>query len=171
MGLFSKFKKEEPKKPAISQEDVKAILDAKTDARKDEKFRLAGTSFYQEEVIQKYGKKNQDYYLKAADFKKKHRYDTVYEYDFPQLDARLVPEPENEHDPNAIAVYAGDVQVGYIKKGSTGRVRNILKGRNVEALKLNIKSGNYKFYDEMEERVESDHGDLRVDLIISHSES
>lgn len=26
----------------------------------------------------------------------------------------LVPEPKNEADPNAIAVYAGDIQIGYL---------------------------------------------------------
>ena len=51
---------------------------------------------------------------------------------------QLVPEPENPHDPNAIAVrnWTGDKTAGYIKRGSTSRLRNLLRGRELRVMSL-----------------------------------
>lgn len=38
----------------------------------------------------------------------------------------LVPEPENEHDPGAVAVYIGQVHVGYIARAQTDEVHRWL---------------------------------------------
>ena len=54
---------------------------------------------------------------------------------------QLVPEPENPHDPRAIAVrnWTGDKTVGYIKKGSTSRLRNLLRGRELRVMALSCR--------------------------------
>jgi hypothetical protein len=59
----------------------------------------------------------------------------------------LVPEPDNPHDPKAISVRNLDhsLTAGYIKKGSTARLRNMLRGRDFRVMALsycNDDSGN-----------------------------
>jgi hypothetical protein len=39
----------------------------------------------------------------------------------------LVPEPDNEFDPNAIKVYVGDTHIGYISKENTEIVHRFLR--------------------------------------------
>lgn len=66
----------------------------------------------------------------------------IYKYEFFPVRVELIPEPDNPYDPNAIKVVIDNVQVGYIKKGSTARVKNLLKaGGKVTA---EIKGGPYK---------------------------
>jgi hypothetical protein len=38
-------------------------------------------------------------------------------------------EPTNQFDPNAIAVYKGDVQIGYVPRSHTKHIRDDLKAR------------------------------------------
>lgn len=63
---------------------------------------------------------NQDKYqgLTGKDLREQLEYDIVWEYDFFEVDIELVPEPDNQHDSNAIAVYADideeEVKLGYI---------------------------------------------------------
>ncbi|MCG7415850.1 HIRAN domain-containing protein [Microbacterium aurum] len=42
--------------------------------------------------------------------------------------AELVREPDNPHDPNAVAVYAGGVMVGHYNKGMARRLAKLLDG-------------------------------------------
>jgi hypothetical protein len=55
---------------------------------------------------------------------------------------RLSPEPDNPHDPKAIAVrnWTCDRTAGYVKKGSTSRLRNLLRGHELRVMAL---SGRY----------------------------
>lgn len=172
MGLFSIFKKateKEATKSPLSKESAQKILDAASDARKEEKFRIAGVSFRQDDLL-KFGSSNPDYSLKPSELRKLTYDRNVYEYVFQPIVPELVPEPENEHDPNAIAVYADGVKIGYIKKGSTSRIRNIIKSRNITGMTLQIKGGNYKYFDDISERVKTEKGDFRAELIIAHEE-
>jgi hypothetical protein len=56
----------------------------------------------------------------------------------PGQPVRLVPEPDNPVDPQAIAVrnWAGDKHAGYIKKGTTRRLRNRLRGQEFRVMAL-----------------------------------
>ena len=48
---------------------------------------------------------------------------------------RLVREPNNIHDENAIAVYAGSVKAGYVNKQNAARLSRVMdSGRDVEAI-------------------------------------
>ena len=91
--------------------------------------KIAGVSFRQKE-IQGLGWENFDFSLSNKELTEMYSdRDKIYKFEFPQnLRAVLRPEPENEHDENAIAVdiihpESGDhVHVGYIKRGSTNRI-------------------------------------------------
>jgi len=56
----------------------------------------------------------------------------------PGRPVRLVPEPDNPVDPKAIAIrnLTEDRTAGYVKKGSTSRLRNLLRGRDFRAMSL-----------------------------------
>lgn len=42
------------------------------------------------------------------------------------LTVNLVPDPDNEHDPNAIKVLLNDIHIGYVPKEKTEDVKKIL---------------------------------------------
>ena len=69
MGVFSIFKKapeKEAAKSPLPKEAAQKILDAASDARKEEKFRIAGVSFRQDDLL-KFGSSNPDYSLKPSE--------------------------------------------------------------------------------------------------------
>ncbi len=102
--------------------------------------KVAGTS-YRRDVIASFGTLNPEYK------KPKNRDMTVFEYTFPQrLMAELVPDPDNEHDKNALKVLIDGKHVGYIKAGSAKHVGNI--SEQYDAVTAEIYGGNRKYYDE-----------------------
>ena len=54
---------------------------------------------------------------------------------------RLVSEPDNPHDSKAIAVrnWVADRTAGYVKKGSTSRLRNLLEGHDLRVMALSCR--------------------------------
>ena len=107
--------------------------------------KVAGISFQEENIIL-LARENDDYNLSKKELLEQYADgEKVHLYDFILVNrAKLQPEPENPHDPNAIAVYAQHpytrewLKIGYIKAGSTGRV-------NTEAVySVNIDGGPYK---------------------------
>ena len=63
-----------------------------------------------------------------------HRGDSIW----PSLDVgeelKLVRESSNTHDPDAVAVYFHDQQLGYVPRGENGAIAQMLdRGENLEA--------------------------------------
>jgi hypothetical protein len=68
-----------------------------------------------------------------------HHLDDLADPSFdPGRPIRLLPEPENPHDPNAIAIrnWKAESTAGYVKKGSTQRLRNLLRGQDLRVMAL-----------------------------------
>lgn len=79
------------------------------------KLPVAGFDFKQEELKSLLTEENYEYALPKDEFmvdvgQKAYEYETAY---YP---AELVPEPDNEYDPNAIAVYVDDIHIGYVAR-------------------------------------------------------
>lgn len=53
-------------------------------------------------------------------------HDRIYEYPITRVQVKLVPEPKNEYDPNAIAVTLNGMKVGYIPREDTKTARKYL---------------------------------------------
>ena len=53
--------------------------------------------------------------------------DRVYKFRFEDMDAELVPEPDNPHDPNAIRVDVNGKTVGHIARDNTAHIRELLE--------------------------------------------
>ena len=80
----------------------------------------------------------------------------VYQYTF-DVKADLVPEPDNEYDPNAIMVQANGLCIGHIPKGSTAHIRKLMESGRIKSMNLNIGGGKYK------EVYEVDDGEYELD--------
>jgi len=138
MGLFDLFKKKEEIATPQKQEPEAQI------SKNTQGHKVAGCNYKQAE-IKSLGTINPDYSLKKNELIKKGLLDTpVYEYNFPKYSAALIPEPTNEHDPNAIKVVIADVHVGYIKKGSCSRVRKLMDTNSIKEVGAIVYGGNYK---------------------------
>ena len=105
-------------------------------------FRVAGVSYRQDDILE-LADENSDFSMTRREIiDAGMENERIYQYEFDPHRVELIPEPSNPYDPNAIKVVIDNVHVGYIKKGSTTRVRNLLNaGGKVTA---EIKGGPYK---------------------------
>ena len=124
-------------------------------------FRVAGVSYRQDDILE-LADENSDYSITKREIIDAGMEDEkIYKYEFDPHRVELIPEPSNPYDPNAIKVVIDNVHVGYIKKGSTTRVRNLLNaGGKVTA---EIKGGPYKIllyrYEDGKDHYEMEHGE------------
>lgn len=119
-----------------------------------ENIKVAGISYRLDDVLS-LGSENADYSLSKAQIQKDHADESINKWTFPVYPARFEYEPENEHDPNAIAIYVNDIKIGYVKKGSTSHIRNLIEGGSIEKLTCKFSGGPYKLYDSaMEEFID-----------------
>lgn len=115
-------------------------------------FNIAGLYHYENDIINSLIDTNYYYDLNKQELIDEVGEDErVYEYDFESDKVELKDEPNNEYDPKAIAIYVDGIKIGYVKKGSTSRVRNLLK-KDVTSIWIRIAGGKYKIleydYDE-----------------------
>lgn len=68
----------------------------------------------------------------------------IYQYTFPDSPVELVDDPGNEQDPNAIKVLVAGQHIGYIKRGSTGRIHKLQRSGRVLGVTAEIYGGRYK---------------------------
>ena len=124
-------------------------------------FRVAGISF-RRDAIEDMLEEDDDYCESKSYLRENYDDgDRIWQY-LPECrdDVALVDEPENEHDPNAIRVEVGGVHIGYVKKGSTSRVRNLLKKDDVR-VKIDIGGGPYKeLYEDEDGKIQIERGEI-----------
>lgn len=132
-----------------------------------ENFHVAGTSYHEHE-IEELGYENPDYEMSKSEIVECGLEDErIYKLNFAPTTVELVPEPENPHDSKAIMVLVDGSHVGYIKKGSTSRVRNLLSaGGKVSA---EISGGKYKevYLDEDQDKYQTEYGSTSYSVVIS----
>lgn len=128
---------------------------------KTERHRVAGIQYYEKDFVKKLGKYNYDYDLTKKEIKEKYfDGDTIYQYVFDDSVIELVPEPDNPYDSNAIKVMISGVHVGYIKKGSCSRVRNLLNSPDLLKVNVSLYGGKYKYVFVYED----DDGEEKIDV-------
>ena len=132
-----------------------------------ENFHVAGTSFREKEIVD-LGYENADYEMSKSEIiEAGMEEERIYKFLFAPQKVELIPEPENPHDPNAIKVCMDGIHVGYIKKGSISRVKNLLaKGGKLSG---EISGGPYKYVymDEDSEKYETEKGTAPYSAVIS----
>ena len=154
----------------LRREDTGIPVLSKSSDTEDVVFKIAGTT-YHEEGIMSLASENPDYSLPNRDIIDSYpAYERIYRYDFFCTDVSVEDEPDNPYDPKAICVKVGDVVIGHIKKGSTGRIRNLRK-RGIKDLNLEIAGGKYKIVveDDDREMVERDEAPLFARLTVTVS--
>ena len=112
--LYGRKTKNQPKKTK---------KELKTEIKESKVFTVAGFDYYQNELKSLMKEPTYEYSLSDKQFKEEV-FGRAYEYELEWYDAHLVPEPENEFDENAIAVYAidkdplekRDIKIGYVAR-------------------------------------------------------
>lgn len=109
-----------------------------------ERHKVAGTSYHLD-AIMALAQENPDYDLTKREIIDDDLTDErIYQYTFTDGPVELVDDPDNEHDPNAIKVLIAGQHIGYIKRGSTGRVHNLQRAGRVLGVTAEIYGGKYK---------------------------
>ena len=122
------------KKPEPAQPEP---VDISVQERHAKYITLAGFDYYQNELSSLLDEPNEEYSYSTKKMAEEflgrvYQYETAYKF------AQLVPEPENEFDANAIAVYVDDMKIGYIPKKNQADVAGIEFGE------VEIYGGKYK---------------------------
>lgn len=109
-----------------------------------ERHKVAGTSYHLDAIME-LAEDNPDYDMTQREIiDAGMEEERIYQYTFPDSPVELVDDPDNEYDPNAIKVLIAGQHIGYIKRGSTGRVHNLQRSDRVLGVTAEIYGGKYK---------------------------
>lgn len=131
MGLLNLIKRKDTSSPRIL---------------KEEKFSVVGVIYYIDNV-DKLKVKNKDYDQSDDQFLNSCSSKSVYQYYYINKPVKLIEEPKNKHDKNAIKVLIAGEHVGYIPRDECLHVKNILHKHEVKFISSFISGGKHKFVD------------------------
>lgn len=119
-------------------------------------YRVAGTSFHVDNIIN-IATENVDYdYSKKELIENDLTDERIWQYEFFPSDVKLIPEPDNPEDPNAIKVIVDGEHIGYIKAGSCKHLLKMIKENRILDISCEIGGGPFKIvreeYDEDKEK-------------------
>ncbi len=72
----------------------------------------------------------------------------IFRYSYIYKPVKLIPEPKNSHDKNAIMVQIAGEKVGYISTDDNVHVKNVLSTGRIKFISAYITGGEYKIVDE-----------------------
>lgn len=130
-----------------------------------ETFSLAGVSYYSAN-IDKLACSNPAWkYTAATAISKGLANKPIYRYNYINKPVKLVPEPNNPHDKNAVAVYFAGELVGYLKADDNQHALDILGSRDIKYISGFIGGGDYKVVTNEGQIIkESEHHSVRVKI-------
>lgn len=108
---------------------------------KTNEFVVAGFDYRQDELRELLTTENEDYNLTGKSF-----IDDIGEKTFeylPEWYTAILKDENNEHDPNAIAVYVGKTHIGYVARKDHAKVRQLIPGK----YEVEVIGGRYKDID------------------------
>ena len=113
-----------------------------------ETFRVAGISYYPD-AIKGLARLNPDWKLSPEEiFASDKTGQKIYKCKFTTSPVQLIPEPENPHDPNTIAVTIAGEKIGYVPRETAPLIGSILKKCEVKSIACGIIGGQYKVVDD-----------------------
>lgn len=116
-----------------------------------ERHKVAGTSYHLDAIME-LAEDNPDYDMTQREIiDAGMEEERIYQYTFPDSPVELVDDPGNEQDPNAIKVLVAGQHIGYIKRGSTGRIHKLQRSGRVLGITAEIYGGRYKVVRSVEE--------------------
>lgn len=108
-------------------------------------FAVAGVYYHEKDIIEGLMDENPEYDLTKKEIEEDGLEDTyLYKYSVAFADVDLVPEPDNQYDPNAIKVVADGILVGYVPAKKTKAVRKIMDEKEIVKAQCQIYGGDYK---------------------------
>lgn len=133
MGLFDFLKKPAPPK----NQTITGNLITET-------YSVAGVQYYRDDIHKlavrnELWKKQTSLLLKDGKSGKR-----IFRYNFINKPVKLIPEPKNPHDKNAVIVQIAGEKVGYIPAESALHVKAILSKHDVKYISSFIGGGQYK---------------------------
>lgn len=72
----------------------------------------------------------------------------IFQCKFFNTPLELIPDPDYEEDPNAVAVFIAGHQVGYIESSASAQIRKLLKTGSIKSMSCGIFGGKYKIVNE-----------------------
>ncbi len=139
-------------------------------ASKVENFHVAGLFYHMNEFME-LAEDNPFYSTKKAELIENFLEDEyVFKYDFSPALVELIPEPDNEHDPNAVAVYADKHMIGYIKAGNCSHVKKLLAAGTIQKIDLDVWGGPYVYLNSYEKTLDKGERDYKVKVIVTVAE-
>lgn len=155
MGLFDMFKKKPAPVPAPepAPEPKPEPKDEKAEKPdpgfKTYDFKVAGVAYHEESLIDNIVFENDDYFMKKSELIELGMVnERIYKYEPSFMNVELVPDPTNEHDPNAIKVIVDGVHIGFVPEKKTAKVKKILDKSEILSLACGISGGPYRYIKE-----------------------
>ena len=180
LGAYGLIKhKKTTKEQGEDISNIATVLKDSKDTLQTYYFRVAGTHYHQVELA---GMVKQENEFITTDEKwdgytnkeiKEHTYDYQEEtrfYEFPILElfeeVKLIPEPTNEYDKNAIKVVIKDILIGYVPSDEAEAVKKVMG--KMSGLNASIVGGRYKYYDVVDETIVTNQSDYNVNININY---
>lgn len=108
-------------------------------------FKVAGISRRQKDITDNLLSESYDYESTKKELIELGMIDErIYKYTPDVLDAEIVPEPNNPHDPNAIKVLVDGIHIGYVPADKTDRVKKLLETKQLHDITCEFYGGPYK---------------------------
>lgn len=143
---FRKYKKKTPAEKAAAVESPAPAPPVKKSIKED--FFVVGMDYYKKDIESILSENLIFDYSKRELIEEGYDGEKVYFYDTGYFSAELIPEPDNEFDSNAIAVYSQGVKVGYIKKTKCKQVKGYIDSGRIRKVDIEIEGGKYKYISE-----------------------
>lgn len=110
----------------------------------EESFIVVGTQ-HNLDNIKKLATANSDWKKKKDELSQEGKMGSrIFRYSYINKPVKLIAEPKNPHDKNAIAVLIAGEKVGYISRDENSHVKNIISKHDVKFISSFISGGEYK---------------------------
>ena len=145
MGIFDIFSRKAPPIARKNQPVSKSVSQANNDRTlKEEKFYAVGTSYYAKS-FRLLAETTPDWKLSDKRLAEEDKVGCkIYRYRYINKPVKLIPEPTNKHDRNAVQVVIAGELVGYISQDDNKKVLDILNHREIKYISSFISGGEYK---------------------------
>lgn len=170
--------------PPVKKEDIlkiKPVIDEPTESKDstEEKhksnsktfvFPVAGLFYRQDDFVDSLLLENPDYEMSKSEIidscleeEKIYKYDVFYGL------ADLVPEPDNQYDPNAIKIIVDNIHIGYVPAKYTKNVFNILNNNKIGSISCEIFGGPYKILFDEDSSIQKESAGFKSNICIEYT--
>ncbi len=144
MGLFKKVKDKTNGLVAAYINQYGSSTDSSDAKYREETFFVAGGHYYKKN-INNLACSNPDYrYGAKRNIKDGLVMRKIFRYTYLNKPVKLIPEPNNEHDKNAVMVLIAGEKVGYIRAEEALHVKHILSTCDIKFISSFLSGGDYK---------------------------